>query len=69
MHKKRSKCRAQVTGEQPTRRRVGSDAFNWHSPAFFAFSARFSRLRYQAPGGHAGMKNLTVSTEIRIAHH
>ncbi|EOS92593.1 hypothetical protein ETR_23679, partial [Erwinia tracheiphila PSU-1] len=47
----------------------GGDAFNWHSPAFFAFSARFlaSGIRHRAV--MRVLKNLTVSTEIRIAHH
>ncbi len=38
---KRSKCRAQVTGNSPRDGGSGGDAFNCHSPAFFAFSARF----------------------------
>lgn len=41
MHKKRSKCRAQVTGEQPTRQGAVGDAFKCHASAFPAFCARF----------------------------
>lgn len=41
MHKKRRKCRAQVTGEQPTRQGAVGDAFKCHASAFPAFCARF----------------------------